>query len=264
MIQALNIILGHYSKENGSLAKIGTSKTFSLGRGVDKLDLTHGLEAIRGFYTSVRAATGRTLVNVNVSNAAFYKAGPLDGLMTAFQSGNKFSLEKFLKKVRVQTTHLKERKNKKGEVIPRIKTIFALAYPSDGQRLEHPPKISGYGAGPKEVSFWMDSQANVQAPKAAPGKGKKAPGKAPAASTGGGYITVYDFFVKSKCGPCLEVSVAGANICRQHMVCKSNALTFPSSMLEPRSPPPTSRLKSARSCQAKLLKQSLTLPRRRP
>ncbi|KFA80094.1 hypothetical protein S40288_10405, partial [Stachybotrys chartarum IBT 40288] len=170
LTQALNILLGHYSKENGSLAKIGTSKTFSLGQGADRLDLTHGLEAIRGFYTSVRAATGRILVNVNVSNAAFYKAGPLDGLMTAYQFGNKFSLEKFLKKVRVQTTHLKERKNKKGEVVPRIKTIFALAYPSDGQRLEHPPKIAGYGAGPKEVSFWMESQANVVPGQAAKAK----------------------------------------------------------------------------------------------
>jgi eukaryotic translation initiation factor 2C len=196
MIQSFNILLKHYSKEAGNLATIGTSKTFSLGQGSEKFDLGRGLEAIRGFFASVRAATGRVLVNVNVSNAAFYKSGPLDDLMTAFmQSGNKFRLESFLKRVRIRTTHLKERKNKKGEVIPRIKTIHGLASTNDGSGLAHPPHVPAYGAGPKQVRFWLEGQAQGQSQ--GQGKGKKQNvGRDKSGEAGD--ISVYEFFVKGK------------------------------------------------------------------
>ncbi|KAJ0107157.1 hypothetical protein J7T55_014687 [Diaporthe amygdali] len=62
MIQAFNVFLNHYAKSQGNLVTLG-SKTFpkdAVGK-----DLGGGLLAIRGFFSSVRVATGRLLVNVN-------------------------------------------------------------------------------------------------------------------------------------------------------------------------------------------------------
>ncbi|KKY31303.1 putative rna interference and silencing protein [Diaporthe ampelina] len=72
LIQAFNVFLNHYAKYQANLVTIG-SKTFpkdAVGR-----DLGGGLTAIRGFFSSVRAATGRILVNVNVCCTEF-GAGP--------------------------------------------------------------------------------------------------------------------------------------------------------------------------------------------
>ncbi|EXU95052.1 Piwi and PAZ domain protein [Metarhizium robertsii] len=80
--------------------------------------------------------------------------------------------------LRVQTTHLPEKRNKANEVIPRVKTIFGLAKKDDGHRMAHPPRIRQHGAGAKDVEFWLDGEANssralkVAAKGGAKGKGK--------------------------------------------------------------------------------------------
>jgi hypothetical protein len=195
------------------LVTIGSARTFSLRPDAPKWDLGGGLTAIRGFFASVRAATCRILVNVNVTNAAFYNDGPLDQLMAAFEPqrrGGKIRLASFLKRVRVRTTHLPEKKNRAGEVIYRVKTIMGLAAPNDGQGLAHPPRVQQFGAGPRFVEFWLDS-----GPPAQPGpvteasggqaKKKKKGGKgggpnvpSASSSSGGRYISVYDFFLNSE------------------------------------------------------------------
>lgn len=114
-------------------------------------------------------------------------------------------LEKFLKRVRVRSTHLKVKTNKKGEEVIRVKTIFALAKKTDGRRLAHPPQVSMYGAGPADVKFWLDAHPPASTPGAAPatsakkGKGKggkkAAPaGPQPAGPGEGRYISVQEFF----------------------------------------------------------------------
>lgn len=219
MIQGLNIFLKHYAKSTNNLATIGASKTFSMAASADKLDLGRGLTALRGFFTSVRAATNRVLVNINVSHGAFYNEGLLTALMAAYglryDTSGLRSLEKFLKRVRVRTTHLKEKKNKKGEVIHRPKTIFGLAKKSDGQGPNR-PRVAEFGAGPKQVEFWLEDRsttapASSSTPGAGPsqaapkkkGKGKGAKGKTetsatagpqPASAGTGRYISVYDHF----------------------------------------------------------------------
>lgn len=212
MIQVLNIFLKHYAKSANNLATIGASKTFSMSGNADKLDLERGLLALRGFFTSVRAATNRILVNVNVSHGAFYQEGELPRLMEAF--GLRYddramrTLEKFLKRVRVRTTHLKEKRNKKGEVVHRIKAIIGLAKKSDGRQLDHPPRVARLGAGPKSVEFWLEDRPTPTAPsstvpgaepkkkgKGKGGKGKaEAGGKQPAGPSAGRYVSVHDHF----------------------------------------------------------------------
>ena len=216
VLQALNIFLGHYAKSNPTLTAVGSNKTFSLSSNSPSWDLGAGLSALRGFFSSVRVATCRMLVNVNVSHGAFYEPIPLDRLIQKYGSANQFNrikLQTFLKGVRVKVTHLAERKNKSGESIPRVKTIFGLANKNDGHGLDHPPRVASFGAGPKEVEFFLNESsgepstpstgqaAGTQASKKK-GKGKKAgaPSGGPHPSAQGGrYISVYDFFRTGMC-----------------------------------------------------------------
>lgn len=221
MIQAFNIFLKHYAKSTNNLVNIGASKTFSMSGNADKLDLDRGLTALRGFFTSVRAATSRVLVNVNVSHGAFYQEGELTNLMAAFglryDDRGMLSLEKFLKRVRVRTTHLKEKRNKKGEVVHRVKAVIGLAQMIHNRiKSAHPPKVAQLGAGPKDVQFWLEDRPSSAAPsssvpgtepsQAAPkkkGKGKGGKGKAeaagpqPAGSGTGRYVSVQEHFAKT-------------------------------------------------------------------
>lgn len=215
MIQAFNIFLNHYSKSAGNLATIGSSKVFSMSGSPDTFDLGGCLTAVRGFFASVRAATGRVLVNVNVSHGAFYQEGPLDGMVSRLAAPQRLfpKLEAFLKGIRVKTTHLPERRNRKGEVVVRAKTIYGLANKNDGTDQAHPPRVKSFGAGPRDVEFWLETSGSSSQPaqpaSSGQGKKKKKGGKGGGGGGGGGggaqpvksgtaggrYISVYDFFV---------------------------------------------------------------------
>lgn len=213
-IQALNIFMGYFSKASSARATIGASKSFSL-HNADTRDLGAGLAAIRGFFSSIRVAASRILVNVNVTHAPFYKMVPLIELMREFgQAHNRdlFKTDKFLKKLRVKVIHIPEKKDKAGRSIPRIKTIYGLAGPADGRDLAHPPRVQRFGAGAKEVSFFLNESPGspfsssggpaATAGQAGGGKKKKGrqgsePSSGPSASSGtsqGRYISVYDYF----------------------------------------------------------------------
>jgi eukaryotic translation initiation factor 2C len=199
--QALNIFLNHYVKSANNLATIGSSKSFSLASNALRGDLGSGLEVMRGFFSSVRLATSRILVNINVSHGAFYRAGTLPALMNSFGSQNTIALERFLKLVRVQTNHLKEKRNKANQVIPRVKTIFGLARKDDGHGSQHPPRVKQHGAGAKDVEFWLDaSPAGAPKAEAASSTNQKGKGAAQSKNSAGGsgkYISVFDFFKTS-------------------------------------------------------------------
>jgi len=214
-LQALNIFLGHFARSSPAVATIGSSKSFPLGQYAPRMDLGAGLTAVRGFFSSVRVATCRILVNVNVSHAAFYDAIPLGQLIQKYGAAHRHNLpklEKFLKRVRVRVIHLGEKKNKAGESVPRVKTIFGLANKNDGHGLDHPPRVQRFGAGPKEVEFYLNdpsaatSSASTGPVASAPGGKKKGKGNkggpsstAPAKGTSQGrYISVYEFFRTSK------------------------------------------------------------------
>ncbi|KAH7012261.1 ribonuclease H-like domain-containing protein [Microdochium trichocladiopsis] len=183
---------------------------FSLADNADTWDLGTGLTAIRGFFSSVRVATCRLLVNVNVSHRAFYEAGPLDKIMLMYYSAHqssRYKLNNFLAKLKVEPTHLPERKNKKGEIVRKVKTIVGLANTNDGHGLPHPPRVKEFGAGPKDVKFWLEGGGGGQ-PASTPGAGSQDEGKKKkkkwkqagpsdkpsSTSSSGRYISVYDFF----------------------------------------------------------------------
>ena len=205
VVQTLNILLGHYPQANSVTSTIAGNKHF-LFRGQtansNHGDLGGGLHALRGFFRSVRCATGRILVNININHAVFFKPGNLVDLINGFADSygrNPRELERFLKKVRVETTHLQAKKNRRGERIPRVKTIFAVATPNDGQRLPHPPRVAKYAAGAKDVHFWLDNTPVASSSKPAP----RNPSKPAAKPLPSGYISVFDFLQKRRSLPTL-------------------------------------------------------------
>lgn len=193
IIQTLNVVLGHYPQTNPTTTTVAGNKYFSFGANRTEFDLGGGLAALRGYFRSVRMGTARLLVNINVSHGVFYKSGPLAELIDIYfkvYGMNLLQLEKFLKKVRVEKTHLPIRRNRNGEKIPQIKTIIGLATTTDGRAMEHPPQIAKFAANPKEVKFWLDNATETTTAKAPARKGKGT------AQPAVGYISVFDFFQK--------------------------------------------------------------------
>ncbi|KAH8668088.1 QDE2 protein [Tricladium varicosporioides] len=199
-IQILNVIFGHHAQSHSEIVSTGQNRHFSISRAESNRHniraLGGGLESLRGFYQSVRAATGGLLVNVNVSHNVFLQPERLDRLYGALGSNNKVTLNKKLKSVRVDVLHLPG-KNKNGREIRRTKIIFGLAHQQDGSSEDHPPQIASFGAGPKHVKFWLAAQT-APAAKPASGKAKKSSGSG-GSKTGAGlpsnqYISVFDYF----------------------------------------------------------------------
>ncbi|KAI0812108.1 putative RNA interference and gene silencing protein [Xylaria sp. FL0064] len=205
IIQALDIILGHYPKAESSVATIAASRHFSMNAtpaAQDRTSLGAGLQVIRGFFMSVRAATSRILLNVQVKNMVFYDDKPLDKVMIAYTSDNgqnKLGLLKFVKRLSIDVTHIK-RTNSRGQRIPRIKTIQGFATRDDGRNLAHPPIVPQFGSGAKDVQFFLDTSiaATSSKPASVTGRGKKKGAQganpSPASTSSGSYISVFDFF----------------------------------------------------------------------
>lgn len=127
------------------------------------------------------------LVNINVNHAVFFQPGLLVNLINLFADTygrNPWQLERFLKKVRVETTHLPIKRNKSGQKVPRIKTIIALANTNDGYTQLNPPRIAKFAAGPKDVQFWLETNSSK-----ADSQNKISKSLATV-----GYISVYDYF----------------------------------------------------------------------
>jgi eukaryotic translation initiation factor 2C len=178
LLQALNILLGHYAKASAAIATIGASKSFNFLRpsNLSSTSLGGGLFALRGFFSSVRVAACRVLININVSHGAFYDAVPLDQLMQRHSSGNMglARLESFLKGLQVRVTHLDNGGAASSRT--RIRTIKGLAHVEDGRGQEDPPAVERFGAGPQDVHFFRRSTP---------------------AGHNGRYMSVYDHFRQS-------------------------------------------------------------------
>jgi eukaryotic translation initiation factor 2C len=203
VIQGLNVLFGSYPQSHDGTESLAGNCHFSLDRSQQNARniqvLGGGLEALRGYFQSVRPSTGGILLNVNVTHGVFFEPLRLDLLFARMGTGNRLTLQKKLKLTRVSVLHLPGKKDKKtNQEIPRIKTIFGLAHPQNGRKAgeQHPPQINEFGAGPKDVKFWLsDVPPAAAAAGAQPAKGKKPSGPALPKNT---YISVYDYFRKSE------------------------------------------------------------------
>ncbi|RDW94415.1 QDE2 protein [Coleophoma crateriformis] len=195
VIQGLNALMGHSANIRPNITSIGQNRHFTIlpRDPSNSHPLGGGLESLRGFVQSVRAATGRMLINVNVSHGIFLQPGLLSNLYPQLGFGARHKLETKIKRIRVALTHLPGSKDKKTNlVIPRVKTIFGLASVNDGSGSPNPPRVSSFAAGPKDVKFWL-SDVPLSAPK-----GTKPPTKKKQPSTtnlpNNAYVSVYDYF----------------------------------------------------------------------
>lgn len=203
VIQGLNALLGNHPQSQVGIVSIGQNRHFSIDRNPTNQHnirvLGGGLESLRGFYQSARPATGGILLNVNVTHGVFLEPIRLDLMYPKLGTGNKSTLQKKLKRVRVEVTHLQHKKSKTtNQNIPMVKTIFGLAHDQDGRGDAHPPQIRAFGAGPKDVKFWL---ADLSPPPA--GGKSAAKGKTPKKPSGSAlptnaYISVFDYFRNSR------------------------------------------------------------------
>ncbi|KAH6633014.1 Piwi domain-containing protein [Boeremia exigua] len=120
-IQALNILMTHSPSSDSNIATAGGNKFYPFDNHpqLQYADLGSGLQALRGYFTSVRTSVNRLLVNVNVATGAFYKPGPLLDVMSEFTGGyppsNAYQYNKlaaFVKLLKFETNYLPDRKNK--------------------------------------------------------------------------------------------------------------------------------------------------------
>ncbi|KAJ7130276.1 argonaute-like protein [Mycena epipterygia] len=113
VIAALNIILAAHPNRPGGGVMVGRNRFF-FPSGERAVSLGGGLEAWRGFYSSVRPSHQQLMVNVNVCTTAFYVPGNLVRAMEDFRNSSFGArVNAFVKGVRVKTTHLGYKKTVK-------------------------------------------------------------------------------------------------------------------------------------------------------
>jgi hypothetical protein len=146
IIQALNIMLSHGPSTDSNIVTVGQNKYYPFQGHAQAviLDLTQGLVALRGYFSSVRTSVNRILLNVNVATGAFYKAGPLLDLMGSFCGGPPWNVQQqiylrlssFVKKLRIETNYIVDKdkdgnpkKGKGGAPVKKRKvhTIFCIS-----------------------------------------------------------------------------------------------------------------------------------------
>ncbi|MCJ1384902.1 hypothetical protein MMC17_008020 [Xylographa soralifera] len=122
IVHALNIVMSRYPAVTPGIAVYNSkNKFFPLQQPTQGSNLGNGLVALYGFYASVRTATSRLLLNVNSISAAFYQDGKLRDLMDKHSpaprpAGWEVKMERFVKGLRVELTHLPA-KTKDGKFI---------------------------------------------------------------------------------------------------------------------------------------------------
>jgi eukaryotic translation initiation factor 2C len=93
---------------------VGRNRFFFRSPSSLPVSLDGGLEAWKGFYSSVRVTHKQLMVNVNVCTTAFYTPGNLAEAMIAFRNATFGARETaFVKGVRIRATHLGYKKTVK-------------------------------------------------------------------------------------------------------------------------------------------------------
>lgn len=115
IISALNLVLAAFpNSPAGQGVMVGRNRFFFRSGGVRPVNLGGGLEAWKGFYSSVRPAWKQLMVNVNACTTAFYQPRNLAVAMIEFeQSSFGAQASTFVRGVRVKTMHLGYKKTVK-------------------------------------------------------------------------------------------------------------------------------------------------------
>ncbi|ETS78029.1 hypothetical protein PFICI_10091 [Pestalotiopsis fici W106-1] len=182
VIDTINVAVGHSSRAHPDTASLGSSRHFPLYMSDQTYDL--GLpeqnKIVRGYFQSVRPATGRVLVNVNTSHGVFRFHGPMKTYLRGFDLSSDFGLRALNKAIlgrRVKVQILAEKNQPAGKDpkapqkgkgsappkppgVARIKetACHGVAIPRGGAG-EKNTKVTRFGARPHEVSFRIKAPA---------------------------------------------------------------------------------------------------------
>ena len=130
-VRTLNVVMASQPNKDPSVYQGAQNKFFRYSTDQDTFnnyDLLGGLIAVRGYYSSIRFSTSRTLLNLNTQCTPFYKSINLRELIQAFQKstpGSWGALERFLKGLRIMTSY---RKAADGSPIRKVKTVSGLSH----------------------------------------------------------------------------------------------------------------------------------------
>lgn len=145
-IQALNIIVARTPNLDSNVFQAGQNKFFHFPTDTREYnDLTGGLIAVRGYYSSVRTSTLRTLLNLNAQCSPFYPAINMMDLMeqhSRWDDRTWEALESFIEKLRVKTQYLK---NGDGSTDVRVKTVVGLSHKFEDRTNPKTGKLQRYG-----------------------------------------------------------------------------------------------------------------------
>lgn len=146
IIQATNIVLGHAMKANPNVITKRNKYFPDGGNLVESWLLTGGLRAFRGFFMSIRACTGRILLNVQVQHITAWEALSLPELIAKFKADNISPDEanRMISGLWVQVTYLRNR----------LKKVAGFATVMDGRGSPNPARVPRLGADAKQVQFF--------------------------------------------------------------------------------------------------------------
>lgn len=156
MLHALNVMLHHFPNSLRGIAVTGTG-AFPLSGDLSNVqELGDGLQALRGFFSSIRPDTGRVLVNVNIAWKAFYKPGLLHDLY--FRNFRELKSPKAAEALRRCLEGIRVVR-RQGHDDP--KPIYGLATTNDGDPTKslHPPQVRSFAANSQNVRFWLKNQS---------------------------------------------------------------------------------------------------------
>lgn len=196
IIDAIGTITGHTSRESRDIVTVGRSRYFSRTKKTlqERIGDPNTLQVLKGFSQSVRPATGRLLLNVNVTHGVFRRQGSISLLLESlggYQSESLQKLDRIISKARVR--HRVPAKGSQHTPWKEV-TIAGLARNTDkcaGQGKDPKfknGKVSGF-AKASEVEFYLKKPPQTVVPlphRPAPGLEWNA------------YCTVFDYYWKSK------------------------------------------------------------------
>ncbi|GIZ45237.1 hypothetical protein CKM354_000841500 [Cercospora kikuchii] len=125
LIQLLNIIVAKTPNEMANVRSVGSNNFYPYNGhpGVEYKDLDETLEALRGYFSSVRPTISRLLVNINVTSGAFFKAQHL--LNVIVPQSNLEQLEAFVRMLKVEARYVKD--GQQQPFMKKTKTIVGFA-----------------------------------------------------------------------------------------------------------------------------------------
>ena len=202
VVQDLDIVLGHHRKSSPEVAAVGKRKAFSLTDSDGGSGLNDVLEALRGYFCSVRiGGIGvfrgtdeiSPMVNINVTNSPFWKQASLLEVFTALKNDSEINITKIsalLRGLRVKLSHMGDKTV--------TRTISGFAHANDGHGyMVHPPKVKDtLGPGPRKVEFYLEDGPRKDKDQEGAVQGKVKPHQSNY-SCKGRYVSVAKYFEDS-------------------------------------------------------------------